>query len=70
MRNLYEVDAKKFEGSDIPIRGKIQLLAKIHNIPDEVVWNEYYEISDMQMTELRTWQLVNSCLYKQKGVIF
>ena len=69
MRNLYEVDTKKFEGSDIPIRGKIQLLAKIHNIPDEVVWNEYYEISDMQMTELRTWQLINSCLYKQKGVI-
>ena len=59
----------RFERSDIPIRGKIQLLAKIHNVPDEVVWNEYYEISDMQMTELRTWQLINSCLYKQKGVI-
>ena len=59
----------RFERSDISIKEKVQLLAKIHNVPDEVVWNEYYEISDMQMTELRTWQLVNSWLYKQKGVI-
>ena len=68
MRNLYEVDMR-FERSDVSIKEKVQLLAKIHNVPDEVVWNEYCEISDMQMTELRTWQLVNSCLYKQKGVI-
>ena len=68
MRNLYEVDMR-FERSDIPLTEKVQFLAKIHNVPDEVVWNEYYEISNMQMTELRTWQLVNSCLYKQKGVI-
>ena len=68
MRNLYEVDMR-FERSDISIKEKVQLLAKIHNVPDKVVLNEYYEISDMQMTELRTWQLVNSCLYKQKGVI-
>ena len=65
---MYE-DVIRFERSDISIKGKVQLLAKIHNVPDEVVWNEYYEISDMQMTELRTWQLVNSCLYKKRGVI-
>ena len=68
MRNLYEVDMR-FERSDISIKEKVQLLAKIHNVPDEVVWNEYYEISNIQMTELRTWPCVNSCLYKQKGVI-
>ena len=68
MRNLYEVDMR-FERSDISIKEKVQLLAKIHNVPDEVVWNEYYETSNMQMTELRTWQLINSCLYKQRGVI-
>ena len=59
----------RFERSDIPLTEKVQFLAKIHNVPDEVVWNEYYETSNMQMTELRTWQLINSCLYKQKGVI-
>ena len=68
MRNLYEVDMR-FERSDISIKEKVQLLAKIHNVPDAVVSNEYYEVGDMQMTELRTWQLVNSCLYNQKGVI-
>ena len=68
MRNLYEVDMR-FERSDISIKEKVQLLAKIHNVPDEVVWNEYYETSNMQMTELRTWQLINSYLYKQRGVI-
>ena len=68
MRNLYEVDMR-FERNDTSIKEKVQLLAKIHNVPAEVVWNEYCEISNMQMTELRTWQLVNSCLYKQRGVI-
>ena len=59
----------RFGRSDLGIKEKVQLMAKIHNVPDEVVWNEYYEISDMQMTELITWHCVNSCLYKQKGVI-
>ena len=68
MRNLYEVDMR-FGRSDISIKEKVQLMAKIHDVPDEMVWNEYYEISNMQMTELRNWQLINSCLYKQRGVI-
>ena len=65
---MYEVDMR-FGRSDISIKEKVQLMAKIHDVPDEMVWNEYYEISNIQMTELRTWQLVNSCLYNQKGVI-
>ena len=68
MRNLYEVDMR-FGRSDISIKERGQLMAKIDDVPDEMVSNEYYEISNIQMTELRTWQLVNSCLYKQKGVI-
>lgn len=65
---MYEVDMR-FGRSDVGIKEKVHLMARIHNVPDEVVWNEYYEISNMQMTELRIWQCINSCLYKQKGVI-
>ncbi len=65
---MYEVDSR-FGRSDISIKEKSELLAKIYDVPEEVVYNEYSNAANMQMSELRIWQYINCCVYKQKGVI-
>ncbi len=65
---MYEVDSR-FGRSDMTIEEKSELLAKIHDVPKEVIRKEYSSAADMQMPELRIWQYINSCIYKRKGRI-
>lgn len=60
----------RFENGGLSLKEKVTLLANIHQLPMEYIWNEYSKISDTQMTEIRKWQYINSCINNRKGYIY